>query len=255
MFLGLSLEANLPIVSGNLMKFRSFAHSDIGRVRSENEDSYLCNDTLGLYAVADGIGGLPSGAQASQLAVTTLQKIVGEHAVGTKLNYERILTEINDQVFSLGRVISPQFGIGSTLTFAHVVGVKLHFGHVGDSNAYCLRSKVLKQLTTDHTIETELKARAARGEPLGLLMENRNALTRCIGQPPPLEPDVFAHTVLPHDRYLLCSDGISRFVPMEEIVKFMQEAADPESFIRALVDRANERGGLDNITGIALFFD
>ncbi|MFZ5494155.1 MAG: PP2C family protein-serine/threonine phosphatase [Verrucomicrobiota bacterium] len=237
------------------MKLSSFAHSDIGRVRTENEDSYLCNDTLGLYAVADGIGGLPSGAQASQLAVTTLQKIVGEHAVATKLNYERILAEINDQVFQLGRVISPQFGIGSTLTFVHVTGVKLHFGHVGDSNAFRLRSKVLQQLTTDHTIETELKARAARGEPLGLLMENRNALTRCIGQPPPLEPDIFAHTVLPHDRYLLCSDGISRFVPQEEIAKAMLGAKDPEAAVNSLIDRANERGGLDNCTGVALFFE
>lgn len=237
------------------MKLHTFALTDVGRVRPENEDSYLCSETHRLYAVADGIGGLPSGAQASQLTIAALEKCIADLPAGRKPDYPQIISEINQQVHSLGRLLSPQFGIGSTLTFAHVVGVKLHFGHVGDSNAYCLRSKVLKQLTTDHTIETELKARAARGEPLGLLMENRNALTRCIGQPPPLEPDVFAHTVLPHDRYLLCSDGISRFVPMEEIVKFMQEAADPESFIRALVDRANERGGLDNITGIALFFD
>jgi serine/threonine protein phosphatase PrpC len=237
------------------MKLSSFAHSDIGRVRTENEDSYVCNDTLGLYAVADGIGGLPAGAQASQLAIATLQKIVAEHEVGTKLNYERILAEINERVFALGRVISPQFGIGSTLTFAHVVGVKLHFGHVGDSNGFRLRSKALQQLTTDHTIETELKARAARGEPLGLLMENRNALTRCIGQPPPVEPDVFTHTVLPHDRYLLCSDGISRFVPQEEITRVMQEAKTAQEAVTTLVDRANERGGLDNSTAIALFFE
>ncbi len=237
------------------MKFSSFAHSDIGRVRPENEDSYLCNDTLGIYAVADGIGGLPAGAQASLLAVTTLQKIVGEHATGQKLNYERILTEINDQVFKLGRTLSPQFGIGSTLTFAHVVGVKLHFGHVGDSTALRLRSKAMQQLTTDHTIENELKQRAARGEPLGLLMENRNALTRCIGQPPPLEPDCFAQTILPHDRYLLCSDGITRFIAPEEIAETMMKADTPETLVKTLVDRANERGGLDNSTGVALFFE
>jgi protein phosphatase len=237
------------------MKLRSFAHTDIGRVRPENEDSYLCNEVLGIFAVADGIGGLPSGSQASQLAVTTLQKIVSEHTVGHKLNYERILAEINDQVFQLGRVLSPQFGIGSTLTFAHITGVKIHFGHVGDSTALRLRSKVLQQLTTDHTIETELKARAARGEPLGLLMENRNALTRCIGQPPPLEPDCFATTVLPHDRYLLATDGITRFVPQEEISKVLQEALDPETVVQMLIDRANERGGLDNSTAVALFFD
>lgn len=237
------------------MKFRSFAHTDIGRVRPENEDSYLCNDALGIYAVADGIGGLPSGGQASQLAVTTLQKIVSEHTAGQKLNYERILIEINDQVFKLGRVLSPQFGIGTTLVFVHVTGVKLHFGHVGDSTAFRQRSKALEQLTIDHTIETELKQRTARGEPLGLLMENRNALTRCIGQPPPLEPDCFSHTILPHDRYLLCSDGITRFVPQPEIAQVLMESATPEIAVTTLIDRANERGGMDNSTGVALFFD
>lgn len=237
------------------MKFSSFAHSDIGRVRPENEDNYLCNDTLGIYAVADGIGGLPAGAQASLLAVTALQKIVSEHATGQKLNYERILSEINDQVFKLGRTLSPQFGIGSTLTFAHVTGVKLHFGHVGDSTAFRFRANALEQLTTDHTIENELRERAARGEPLGLLMENRNALTRCIGQPPPLEPDCFSHTVLPHDRYLLCSDGITRFVAPEEIARALADAPSADVVVRSLIDRANERGGMDNSTGIALFFD
>lgn len=237
------------------MKLSTFAHTDVGRARPENEDSYLCNDKLGIYAVADGIGGLPSGGQASQLAISTLQKIVSEHTVGQKLNYERIITEINDQVFKLGRVLSPQFGIGSTLTFVHLTGVKLHFGHVGDSTALRLRSKALEQLTIDHTIETELKQRAARGEPLALLMENRNALTRCIGQPPPIEGDCFSHTVLPRDRYLICSDGITRFVTQEEIAKALTDAASPEHAVKALIDRANERGGLDNSTGVALFFD
>ena len=237
------------------MKFSSFANSDIGRVRPENEDSYLCNDQLGVYAVADGIGGLPAGAQASHLTVTALQKIVSELPAGQKLNYERILTEINDQVFKLGRTLSPQFGIGSTLTFVHLVGVKLHFGHVGDSTGLRFRSRVLQQLTTDHTIENELKVRAARGEPFGLLMENRNALTRCIGQPPPLEPDCFAHTVLPKDRYLLASDGITRFVSPDEIAKAMDESPTPEIAVNTLIDRANERGGLDNSTGVAIFFE
>jgi serine/threonine protein phosphatase PrpC len=237
------------------MKFSSFAHSDVGRVRPENEDNFLCNDALGIYAVADGIGGLPAGAQASQLAVQTLEQILTELPRGQKLNYERILTDINDQVFKLGRQLSPQFGIGSTLTFVHVTGVKMHFGHVGDSTALRLRSRSFEQLTTDHTIENELKARAARGEPFGLLMENRNALTRCIGQPAPLEPDTFSHTILPHDRYLLCSDGITRYVPPEEIAKVMSTAVTPELAVKALIDAANERGGMDNSTGVALFFE
>jgi serine/threonine protein phosphatase PrpC len=237
------------------MNLRSFAHTDVGRVRPENEDSFLCNDTHGLYAVADGIGGLPAGGQASQLTVATLEKIFTSHAAGHKLNYPRIISEVNDQVFRLGRVLSPQFGIGSTLTFAHITGVKLNIGHVGDSCALRLRSKILEQLTTDHTIENELKERAARGEPIGMLMENRNALTRCIGQPPPIESDCTEHTILPKDRYLLSSDGITRFVDIKEIGEILATAIEPEAAARLLIDRANDRGGLDNSTAVVMFFD
>lgn len=235
------------------MKLRSFAHSDIGRVRPENEDSFLCNDAQQLFAVADGIGGLPSGAQASQLVVATLDKLITNHPEGTKLDYAQVMIEVNEQVFRLGRTLSPQFGIGSTLSFAHVVGVKLHLGHVGDSSIFRLRARALEKLSIDHNIETELRARTARGEPLGLLMENRNALTRCIGQPPPLEPDYYTHTILPHDRYLLCSDGITHFVDLTEIGGILNGAAEPADAVHQLIDLANERGGMDNSTAVALF--
>jgi len=237
------------------MKFRSFALTDIGLARPENEDSFLCNDPYQVYAVADGIGGLPSGGQASQMAVAVLEQIMARHPVGGAIDYQRTLEEINEKVFLLGRVLSPQFGIGSTLTFAHLIGVKLHITHVGDSCALRLRSKVLEQLTTDHTIESELRERGARGESMSLLLENRNALTRCIGQPPPLLGNCTKHTVLPHDRYLLCSDGITRFVAMAEIEEIVERAANPESAVRTLIDWANERGGLDNSTVVGLFFD
>jgi len=104
-------------------------------------------------------------------------------------------------------------------------------------------------------VENEMKERAERGEPMALLLENRNALTRCIGQPPPVEGDVFAHTVLPHDRYLIATDGITRFVARSEITAIMQQAAEPADAVQQLIDRANERGGLDNSTAVVLFFD
>ena len=237
------------------MNLRSFAFSDVGRVRPENEDSFLCNATYHIYAVADGIGGLPSGGQASQLTVSALEKLVTSQPPGQKLDYASIVAQVNDQVFRLGRSLSPQFGIGSTLTFAHLTGVKLHIGHVGDSCALRIRAKAIEQLTSDHNIENEMRERAARGEPIGMLIENRNALTRCIGQPPPLQAEVLTHTVLPHDRYLISSDGITRFVAMEEINEIMQQAAEPEAAARTLINRANERGGLDNSTAVVLFFD
>ncbi|MBI2498128.1 MAG: serine/threonine-protein phosphatase [Opitutae bacterium] len=237
------------------MKLHAFALSDVGRVRPENEDSCLCNEALRLYAVADGIGGLPSGAQASQLTIATLEKCIADLPAGQKPDYPQVLNQVNQQVFELGRVLSPQFGIGSTLTFAHLVGVKLHVGHVGDSCALRLRAKALEQLTSDHTVENEMRERAARGEPMDMLMENRNALTRCIGQPPPLQGDYRAHTVLPHDRYLLASDGVSRFVTMPEIQEILQQASEPATAAKRLIECANERGGLDNSTAVVLFFD
>lgn len=237
------------------MKLHSFALTDVGRMRPENEDSFLCSEKLRVYAVADGIGGLPSGAQASQLAIATLEKAFGDLPAGQKPDYPQIISEINQQVYSLGRLLSPQFGIGSTLTFAHLTGVKLHIGHVGDSCALRLRAKSLEQLTTDHTVENELRERAARGEPMAMLLENRNALTRCIGQPPPIQGDCHSHTVLPHDRYLLASDGISRYVTMPEIQEILQLASEPASAAKRLIDCANERGGLDNSTAVVLFFD
>jgi protein phosphatase len=237
------------------MKFRSYAQTDVGRARPENEDSFLCNDTHQVYAVADGIGGLPSGGQASQMTVAVLNEIFTKQPADKPFDYQQIVEEINEKVYLLGRVLSPQFGIGSTLTFAHLTGVKLNIAHVGDSCALRLRSKLLEQLTTDHNIETELREREARGESISLLMENRNALTRCIGQPPPLEGNCTRHTVLPHDRYLLCSDGITRYVAHDEIGEILEQAIGPETAVQTLINRANERGGLDNSTGVVLFFD
>jgi protein phosphatase len=237
------------------MKLSSFAQSDVGRTRPENEDSFLRNDALKLYAVADGIGGLPAGEQASQMTVAVLEQSFQEHAPGTPVNYQQIVEWINQKVLLLGRVLSPQYGIGSTLTFAHLTGVKLNVGHVGDSCALRLRAKKLEQLTTDHTIESEMDEREARGESRRHLMENRHALTRCIGQPPPIIAHCSTHTVLPHDRYLLCTDGITRYLAMPEIEEILQQAATPDAAAAVLINRANERGGLDNSTAVVLFFD
>jgi protein phosphatase len=90
---------------------------------------------------------------------------------------------------------------------------------------------------------------------VALLIENRNALTRCIGQPPPLEGDYSVHTVLPHDRYLFATDGITRFLTAAEIAGILGNADNPADAATRLVDKANDRGGLDNATAVVLFFD
>ena len=237
------------------MQLRSFAFSHIGRVRPENEDSFLCDDGRQLYAVADGIGGLPAGAQASQKAIAVLTQLITPDPPPKNLNYAEILQEINQQVFDLGRVLSPQSGLGSTLTWAHLVGVKLHINHVGDSAALRLRRKLLEQLTQDHTVEGENRARLARGESGPFLTGHPHALTRCVGQPPPLRSECLVHTILPHDRYLFATDGITHFISTAEIADLLQTATTPEEVVTKLIERANQRGGHDNATAVVLFID
>lgn len=236
------------------MNLRTFGHSDIGRMRSENEDSFLCDNKRRLYAVADGIGGLPAGAQASQLAISTLDSIFSRPARGGR-DYPSYLEEINNAVFSLGRSISERLGIGTTLVFGHIVDETMHVMHVGDSILLRFRNGEVDQLTTDHNLENEARQRIARGEPVGLIFENRQALTRCIGQPPPLEGDYMKIGLRAGDRYLFCSDGITRMMTLVDISERLAASKEPEAWVRALIDRANERGGYDNATAVAVYVD
>lgn len=234
------------------MNLRTFALTDIGHVRPENEDSYLCDDARRVYAVADGIGGLPGGAQASHTAIVTLAEWFARQT-RPPFDYAGALSVINDKVFQLGRVLSPRQGIGTTFTFAHFNLDHVVVVHVGDTTLFRLRDGELEALTMDHNVENELRARLARGELPIFLAENRSALTRCVGQPPPLEGDIHAHPIHPGDRYLLCSDGITRYVLPPEMQRVLGALDTPEAVCRMLVNLANERGGVDNSTALAVF--
>lgn len=237
------------------MNLRSHALSDIGRIRAENEDSFVCDDRAGLYGVADGIGGLPAGAQASQLAIATLRDYFVKLPTGARPDYRACLEEVNERVFRLGQTLSARLGIGTTLTAGHLVGDRLHVIHVGDSILLRFRNEQVEQLTTDHNVENEVRLRLARGEPVGLVVENRLALTRCVGQPPPLYGDLLEFDIRTGDRLLFCSDGVTRMMTPREIGSRLTIAPSPDAWLKSLIERANERGGYDNATGVALFVD
>lgn len=236
------------------MTLRSFALTDIGCYRPQNEDSFLRDDGLRLYAVADGIGGLPAGAAASAAAVEALQEWFLKSAQ-RPFDYAAALAATNSAVYSLGRRLSPRHGIGTTLTLAHFSDGRLNVIHVGDSAMFRLRAGELDSLTTEHNLENEMRERAARGEPTFALTENRGALTRCVGQPPPLQGDIDPHPVELGDRYLICTDGITRCISPHEIARYLAEAPTPEAAARTLVTLARERGGLDNATAVTIFVD
>lgn len=235
------------------MQLRSAAVTDIGRIRRANEDRLLRDESLHLYGIADGVGGLPGGAEAAQCAIEVVHYGV-KNAQGDP-DLVKITQEANDAVAQLGYRFSPHFGIGTTLTWGIFRRGSLHLAHVGDSRCYALRGGELECLTLDHSVENEAKARRARGELIWVNEQHRNALTRCVGQSTPLEVDLLERPLQVGDRYFFCSDGITRMIRENELADYMSQDAEPHAIVREMVDSANLRGGLDNSTGVLVFVD
>jgi serine/threonine protein phosphatase PrpC len=235
------------------MHLRSAALTDIGRIRRSNEDRLLRDEALHLYGVADGVGGLPGGAEAAQCAIEVVHHKV-KHAAGDP-DLTRITVDANEAVAQLGFRYSPHFGIGTTLTWGLFRRGSLHLAHVGDSRCYLLRRGVLECLTMDHSVENEAKARRAKGELIWVNEQHRNALTRCIGQSTPLEVDLLVKELEVGDRYLFCSDGVTRMIRDHELSEHLAMKGAPEEILREIVDVANLRGGMDNSTGVVVFVD
>lgn len=235
------------------MPLTTAAQTDIGLVRSENEDRLLCADDLRLYAVADGIGGLPGGGEAAQLAITTLLRHARVAAERDELlDLPHAFQLANHEVIELGQRFAPDIGMGTTLTVAHILGDVLRVASVGDSRCYLFRGNTLSLLTTDDTIEQEVNARRARGEDVELEDRHRNALTRCIGQPMPLEVQVSQFPLQTGDRVLVCSDGITRMLEESEIARRLGQTGETTIVLGALIADALAKGGADNATGVLI---
>lgn len=233
------------------MHLRSAAQTDTGRIRRLNEDRLVREEGLMLFGVADGVGGLPAGAEAAQTAVDALTEQFRADPDPGRL--EAMVIETNRAVSQLGMRISPRMGIGTTLTIGHIHDYNLHLLHVGDSRAYLLREGQMHRLTQDHSVENELKARGLLFELANLSEHSRNALTRCIGQYTPLEVDVKEVLLAPGDRVLFCTDGVTKMLRESEVSQILEASPDPVLAAKGLVDGATNRGGLDNATAVVVF--
>jgi protein phosphatase len=237
------------------MRIRSAALTDIGKIREENEDRFLCDDDLRLYAIADGIGGLAGGAEAAEEAIARLSALTNKLPAREDWDFQTVFRTINQHVADVGQTIDAIYGIGTTLTVARLHNKGLHLAHVGDSSCYLWREETFEKLTLDHTVENEMKARQGRGVAIFLSARTRNALTRCIGQSDPPIADVLVRPLQDGDRILLCSDGVSRFSRDREIGHLVAAAATPMAALKRLIDLSSARGGLDNATGVVIFVD
>lgn len=234
------------------MTFTTAALTDIGRVRQRNEDRFLRDDALRLYAVADGIGGLPGGAEAAKLTVTALQRRVSAARPTSAAAFVKVILAVHYEVAALGRDLSPGLGIGTTLTCGLIDGTSLLLAHVGDSRAYLLAAGQLTCLTEDHTVKNEARLRRARGEHVHVPLDQRQALTRCIGQPGEPEVDVTTHELQSGDRLFLATDGIARVLPDEILATVIAPPTAPQACLDEAVRLTNDVGGPDNATAVLI---
>ena len=237
------------------MKISTFGDTDKGRVRTRNEDMFMVDDKHRVYAVADGLGGLPAGALASSLAVELLEDYLGTQYNGRSIDFQKVFNHINQKVYEEGKLVSDEIGIGTTLTVLKLDRTRITIGHVGDCAVYLFRNHQWQQLTVDHTMEQEIRSRLGPDEEHHIPEYFSHTLTRCIGQKGNIQIDIYKCEIESGDRLLICSDGITKTIAEQEMVRLAFKNKNPEEYIHRLIDLANELGGPDNSTGIAIYLD
>jgi protein phosphatase len=236
------------------MNVRAAAGTHVGRRRRINEDRFAVAPELGLYLVADGMGGHTAGQVASELAaeaslraIRTLQ----DASVSPAEKLRFAVASANRAIFEAARERPELAGMGTTLVAMLATEGRVALAHVGDSRAYLVRGGRIRQLTDDHSVvgellrRREISAEAAREHP------HRHVLTRALGVRPGVEPDLAELSPAAGDVFTLCSDGLTTHVRDEEIAKRMDEA-DPQAAVDGLIELANARGGEDNVTLVLL---
>jgi serine/threonine protein phosphatase PrpC len=238
-----------------MLSLRAAALTDIGRVRRENEDRFLLDEKTALYGVADGVGGLPGGGEAAQTAVADIANGLRGLAPTDDPDLVRIVHQTNQAVLTLGQRLSPNMGIGTTLIFGCIRGGEMRIAHVGDSRCYATHNGSFARLSEDHSVENEARIRRARGDVVYYHEANRNALTRCIGQPTPPEVDIIVRKLAAGDRFVFCTDGVTRMIPDSELGTLIAKHDTPQALVDDLVSLSVRRGGPDNATCVACFVD
>lgn len=238
------------------MPITTASHTDVGRIRSHNEDDcgiFRSESGHVLLVVADGMGGHRGGATASRMAVETLGRVFRDAAIAATLEnpellLERAFDEANSTIYQASVGDSGLRGMGTTVVaLLWTAEGRVWVAHVGDSRAYRLHGSALEPLTEDHSLVAELQRRGLITAEEALVHPRRNEILRSIGVLPAVETEVRSVDAVAGDRFALCTDGLSGVVRDPEIAEVLL-AEPPEQAVRILVDRANQYGGPDNIT-------
>ncbi len=237
-----------------------FGLTDRGIVRQENQDSFLIENcekaSCTIIALCDGMGGANAGGLASQLSAKAFVNYVYHHLTSfpTRLSdYPRVLRdaceEANGVAYAYSQFGDELVGMGTTLVAAVIrkngTGYVLN---VGDSRAYLLHRRNLKQITKDHSLVEELVEAGIITAHEAAHHPQKNVITRALGSEQIVEADIYQISIGPGDALLLCSDGLSNLVPEEEIAAVLKDSDDPETACKELMDLALSRKAPDNVT-------
>jgi PPM family protein phosphatase len=234
-----------------MIELRAGSATDVGLVRSNNQDRLLMADPL--YAVADGMGGAAAGEVASATAVNTLREVFEPISAPTADDLVRSAEAANRAVWDLAEANPEMRGMGTTLVaLALVQDTNLAIINIGDSRVYALHQGELRQVTEDHNLVAELVAQGRISEEEAEFHPRRNIMTRALGVDPDVPVDLFLEGTATGDRYLLCSDGLPREVKDDHIASILRRLRDPREAATELVDEAKRRGGNDNITVVVV---
>lgn len=227
------------------------AQSDTGKVRRNNEDAFAFDSDAGVAVLADGMGGLEAGEVASRIAVETILAGLRDAKRLSDAIVVDVIAEANRAV--LEKSIENGVEMGTTVvTWLLTQQGQCLIGHVGDSRAYRVRAGILRRLTRDHSMVQQMIDEGIMNEAEAETSPNRNVITRALGLAGRVDVDVRSWVHSPGDLYLLCSDGLTDMVTEVEIQSILADApADStglESAAAALVARANDAGGHDNVS-------
>jgi protein phosphatase len=241
--------------------------TDVGCVRANNEDNFGYDLRYGIFVVCDGMGGQAAGEVASKLGVDTMLEYFRK--AGRNGQYEQIGAAVdglsaegkalasairlaNQTIYETGQQETARAGMGSTIVAALVKGNALSIGNVGDSRIYLIRQDNIQQLTQDHSLVMEQVRRGYITREQAEHSEMQNIILKALGSEQEVEPDIEDLAVLEGDILIMCSDGLTKYVREEEIMSVVSGGPEINQACDALIQKAKERGGDDNITCLLL---
>lgn len=238
------------------MRFQVWGQTDKGLRRESNQDSILVDERLGLFVVADGVGGHFGGEVASALAIETVREVVS-HPKAYQFTAREVINqsyeEASHRIFDRA-IFEPNLqGMGTTMVMGYIRESKIFIANVGDSRCYLYRKPYVWQVTEDHSLVNEQVRLGLMSEEVARKTVGKNVITRSVGFERDVFPDILEREVLPGDIYLFCSDGLSGMIDDMKICSiFNQNMAEKAS--KVLIEQALAHGGEDNVSVIVLHF-